>query len=329
MIRFLLRRLLAFALTLWVVVTVSFFLMRAVRGGPFDAERELPPAIEQALRAQYHLDWPAWKQYLQYVGPLNLDARGAALVGGDGSRCWTGLLSGDFGPSLRYRDCSVAEILRASLPISLALGCLALSWSVLLGLVLGCVSALRRGTRVDACVRAAATIGIAVPNFVLAGAFVLLFAFAWPLLPPAGNGELRHLVLPSLALGAPVAAYVARLARAGLLEALAQDWIRTARAKGLSERAIVLRHALRAGLLPVVAYLGPAAAGILTGSLVIERIFAIPGTGSHFVNGALNRDYTLAMGVTIVYTALVFGLNALVDLAEAALDPRIASREQA
>jgi oligopeptide transport system permease protein len=328
MTRFLGRRALAFALTLWVVVSVSFFLMRAVKGGPFDSERELPPAIELALRAQYHLDWPLWKQYLQYLGPLNLDARGPTWLGGDGSDCLSGLLAGDFGPSLRYRDLSVSEILGASLPISLALGCLALAWSMPAGLLLGCLSALRRGTRVDGAVRALATLGIAVPNFVLAGLLVLVFAFAWPLLPPAGYGELRHLVLPALALGAPVAAYVARLSRSGLLEALAREWVRGARAKGLSERAVLLRHALRAGLMPVVAYLGPAAAGILTGSLVIEKIFAIPGTGSHFVNGALNRDYTLAMGVTIVYTALVFGLNVLVDLAQAALDPRIASREE-
>jgi oligopeptide transport system permease protein len=327
--RFLARRGIAFALTLWVVVSASFFLMRAVKGGPFDGERELPPAIEAALRAQYHLDWPLWKQYLQYLGPLNLDAHRATWLGGDGTNVLGGLACGDFGPSLRYRDLSVSEILGASLPISLALGCLALSWSVPAGIALGCASALRRGTRTDGVVRALATLGIAVPNFVLAGLLVLVFAFVWPILPPAGNGELRHLVLPSLALGAPVAAYVARLSRAGMLDALTQDWVRTARAKGLSERVIVVRHALRAGLMPVVAYLGPAAAGILTGSLVIERIFAIPGTGSHFVNGALNRDYTLAMGVTVVYTALVFGLNTLVDLAQAALDPRIASREDA
>jgi oligopeptide transport system permease protein len=322
-IRFLARRALWFALTLWAVVTVSFFLMRAVPGGPFDGERRVSPAIERNIRARYHLDWPAWKQYCAYVGPLNLDEHGAAIAGGDGTRVFGGVLCGDFGPSFKYRDFSVNDILAQSLSISLALGAAALAWSILFGVAAGIVSAARRGTRADVAVRAAASAGIALPNFVIASFLVMVLAFAAPLFPVAGYGTWRHLVLPSLALGAPFAAYVARLTRTGLLEALSQDHVRTARAKGLPEHTVILRHALPQALLPVISFLGPAAAGVLTGSLVIERVFAIPGTGSHFVNSALNRDYTLAMAVTILYTVLVFALNTLVDVAYTLIDPRI------
>lgn len=327
MIRFLLRRTLWFALTLWAVVTVSFFLMRAVRGGPFDGERRLNPAIERNVQARYHLDWPLWKQYAAYVGPFNLDEHGTEFAGGDGTRRFGGVLCGDFGPSFKYRDFTVNDILAQSLPISIALGSIALAWAVVLGLTAGVLSALWRGSRGDVALRVAATTGIALPNFVIAGCLVILFVFLVPLFPVAGYGSWRHLALPSLALGAPFAAYIARLTRTGMLEALSQDHIRTARAKGLPERAVILRHALPQALLPVISFLGPATAGILTGSLVIERVFAIPGCGSHFVNSALNRDYTLAMGVTILYTVLVYALNTLVDVAYTLIDPRIEIEE--
>jgi oligopeptide transport system permease protein len=327
MIGFLGRRLLWFAFTLWVVVTISFFLMRSVRGGPFSSERALHPAIEANLRARYHLDWPLWKQYLQYVGPLNLDARGPRWLGGDGSKPLGGVALGELGPSFKYRDFTVNDILRQSLPISAALGSVALGFALLLGLSAGIASALWRGSPLDVALRLVATLGIALPNFVIAGFLVLVFALALELLPAAGWGSLRHLLLPGLALGAPFAAYVARLTRTGMLEVLSEDWIRTAHAKGLPRRIVLLRHALKGGLLPVVSYLGPASAGILTGSLVIEKIFAIPGTGSHFVNSALNRDYTLSMGVTILYTVLVYALNTLVDLVYTLLDPRIRLEE--
>jgi len=323
MILFLARRALWFLLTLAVVVTLSFFLMRAVRGGPFSGERALHPAIEQSLQARYHLDWPLWKQYLQYVGPLNLDEHGARCLGGDGTDRFAGLFALDLGPSFRYRDFTVNDILRQSLPISLTLGALALGWALVLGLATGILSALRRGSVLDVSMRLLATLGIALPNFVLAGFLILTLSFGAGLFPPAGWGSLRHLVLPSFVLGAPFAAYVSRLTRSGLLDVLSQDYVRTAVAKGLPARTVVLRHALRAGILPVISYLGPAAAGILTGSLVVEKIFAIPGTGTHFVNSALNRDYTLAMGVTLFYTLLVYGLNTLVDLVYTLLDPRI------
>ncbi len=323
MIAFFLRRALWFALTLWAVVTVSFVLMRSVRGGPFSNERTLHPAIERNLQARYHLDWPLWKQYLQYIGPLNLDEAGPRFLDGDGSDPFGGVLVGDLGPSFKYRDFTVNDIIAQSLPISVALGTIALLWALLLGLATGISSALWRGTRTDVAMRLFATTGIALPNFVIAGFLILLFVFGLPLFPVAGWGTLRHLVLPGFALGAPFAAYISRLTRTGMLEVLSQDWIRTAHAKGLPARLVVLRHALKGGILPVVSYLGPATAGILTGSLVIEKIFAIPGTGSHFVNSALNRDYTLSMGVTILYTVLVYALNMLVDLAYTFLDPRI------
>jgi oligopeptide transport system permease protein len=327
MTRFLLRRALWFVFTVWVVVSVSFVLMRAVRGGPFSSERALHPDIERSLAARYHLDWPLWKQYLQYVGPLNLGEHGHRWVGGDGQSPYGGMLAFDFGPSFKYRDFTVNDILAQSLPISATLGVLALLWALVLGLPAGVFSAVRRGSALDLAVRGAATLALALPNFVVAGVLILVFAFGLRLLPPAGWGELRHLVLPSFVLGAPFAAYVARLTRAGMLEVLAQDYIRTARAKGLAPRIVLVRHAMRAGILPVVSYLGPATAGILSGSLVVEKIFAIPGVGSHFVNSALNRDYALAMGVTLFYTVLVYALNTLVDVVYTLLDPRIALEE--
>jgi len=323
MIRFLLHRLLWFALTLFCVVSVSFFLMRSVPGGPFDGERSLNPAIERNMQARYHLDWPEWKQFLQYIGPLNLGEDGAKITGGDGSDTFGGVLTGDFGPSFKYRDFSVNDIIGQSLPISVSLGAIALLWALVLGLTAGIASALYRNTKTDVALRLAATTGIALPNFVIAGFLVILFVFLMPILPVAGYGTPQHLILPGFALGAPFAAYIARLSRTGMLEVLSQDHIRTAHAKGLPPKLVLLRHAIKGGLLPVVSYLGPATAGILTGSLVIERIFAIPGTGSHFVNSALNRDYTLSMGVTILYTVLVYGLNTVVDLAYTFLDPRI------
>lgn len=327
MIRFLARRFLWFVVTVWAVVTVSFFLMRSVRGGPFSSERSLSPTIERNLQARYHLDWPMWKQYLQYVGPFNLDERGPSFAGGDGSKVFGGVTTGDFGPSFKYRDFTVNDILSQSLPISLSLGMFALCWAIALGVSSGILSALLRGGPFDVALRCLATLGVALPNFVLASLLVLLFSFGLGLFPVAGWGSARHLVLPALALGAPFAAYIARLTRSGMLEVLSQDHIRTAQAKGLRARTIVLRHALKGGCLPVVTYLGPATAGILTGSLVIEKIFAIPGTGTHFVNSALNRDYTLSMGVTILYTVLVYSLNVIVDLAYNLLDPRIRLEE--
>jgi oligopeptide transport system permease protein len=261
-----------------------------------------------------------WRQYLQTLGPLNLDEHGLL---GDRTDVLGGILAFDLGPSLQHRDYSVDDVLAESLPISIALGSIALAWALVLGLGLGALSALRPGGKLDQTARVVAAVGLALPNFVIASLLALLFALTLGWFPIAGWGTLKHLVLPGLALGAPFGAYVARLFRAGLLEALSQDYIRTAIAKGMPPARIVWRHAVPAALMPVLSFLGPAAAGILTGSLVIEKIFCIPGTGTHFVSSALNRDYTLAMGVTLVYTILVYGFNTLVDVAYTLLDPRI------
>ena len=321
---FLLRRALWFALTIWVVLTVSFFLMRAVPGGPFSADRSVDPIVEANLRKRYHFDWPLPLQYLQYTGPFNLDEHGLL---GDRTRVLGGLLTGDLGPSFQYLDFSVNDVIRQSLPISVQLGVSALLWAIGIGMVCGIASALRPHGALDLGVRLLATAGIALPNFVIAGFLIWVFSLTLPWFPVAGWGSPRHMVLPSLALGLPFAAYISRLLRTAMLEILSQSYIRTAIAKGMPAHIVIGRHALKGALLPVISYLGPASAGILTGSLVIERIFFIPGTGSHFVQSALNRDYTLAMGVTLLYTGLVYVLNTLVDLAYTLIDPRIRTEE--
>lgn len=343
MLGFLLRRLMWFGITIMTVMTVSFFLMHSVKGGPFDGERKLDPVIEASMKAKYHLDWPVWRQFLQYTGPFNLDDQRALFAEdaeggltfwrsvqetGKPTKAFTGAFTGDFGPSFRYKDFTVNEILAESLPISMLLGLLSMMFALALGVSTGIASALRPGSGLDLTLRLAATAGIALPNFVIAGFLIILLVFLVPLLPVAGWGTIRHMLLPGFCLGLVFAAYIARLTRTGMLETLNADYIRTAHAKGLSSRTVVMRHALKGGLLPVVSYLGPATAGILTGSLVIEKIFFIPGTGSHFINAATNRDYTLAMGVTILFTVLVYGLNTLVDMAYTLLDPRISLEDE-
>lgn len=323
MLNFLARRFLWFVITLFCVVTISFFMMRSVRGGPFDGERTLDPAIERSIKAKYHLDWSMPRQYAQYVGPFNLDEHRASIFGGDGTDVFGGVLTLEFGPSFKYKDFTVDQIISQSLPISALLGTVAMMWALALGISAGIASALKRGSGLDLGMRLAATGGIALPNFVIASFMIILLVFMVPLFPVAGWGTVRHMLMPGFALGAPFAAYIARLTRTGMLEILSQDHIRTAHAKGLAPKTVILRHALKGGLLPVVSYLGPATAGILTGSLVIEKIFFIPGLGSHFINSALNRDYTLSMGVTILFTILVYSLNTIVDLAYTLLDPRI------
>ena len=302
MIGFMVRRLFWMALTLWVVFSVSFFLMRSVPGGPFDRERVLEPEIEANLKKRYHLDKPLVEQYFIELGKV---------------------VSGDLGYSFKIGDYTVNEIIQQGLPISVALGLLALAFATILGLVAGVTSAVLRGSWSDLFLRLAATIGIALPNFVIAGVSILLFVFIYPVFPAAGWGDFDQLVLPSLCLGAPYAASIARIARTSMLDVLKQDHIRTARAKGVGPLRLIVVHALRGALLPVVSFLGPAVAGILTGSLVVEQIFAIPGLGSHFVQAALQRDYTLAMGLVLLYTVLLFVMNWIVDVSYALLDPRV------
>jgi len=302
MLAFLIRRLFWMAITLWVVFTVSFMLMRAVPGGPLSRERELDPAIEELMRQRYRLDEPIWQQY--------------------GQELWSAL-QGDLGRSYTRQDYTTTEIIAQGFPVSASLGLTALAFGVTLGLSAGVASAVRRRSWLDRSMMLAATVGIALPNFVVAGVMILLFVFIVPIFPAAGWGSLGQLILPAFCLGAPYAAYVARLSRTAMLEVLSQDYIRTARAKGLSPRKVILKHALRTSMLPVVSFLGPATAGIVTGSLVIEQIFAIPGLGMHFVEAASQGDYTLAMGLVLLFTILLYTMNMIVDMSYALLDPRV------
>ncbi len=295
------RRLLALLGIVLLVHATTFFLVRATRGGPFDAERTLPAAVEQSLRATYHLDEPWIQQY--------------------GRAVW-GLFQGDLGPSMRYRDQDVAGILGQALPLSLGLGLGALAVALLLGLPAGIYSGLRRGRAADHGLRLLASLTLATPSFVLAGLLIACFTFSLGWLPPAGLGSWRHLILPCLALGLPVAAEITRLARSSTLEALAHPSVRAAQARGLTSQLLLRRHLLPRILHPVVAHLGPATAGLLTGSLVVEQVFALPGLGAHFVQAALNRDYTLATGTTVLYTLFLGLLTLTTDLILQRLNPQ-------
>lgn len=304
MLRFTLQRLLTGIPTLLVLIAAAFFLIRAAPGGPFDAERQLPPEIEANLRQAYHLDEPLPRQFLRYLGNL---ARG------------------DFGPSFQYREFTVTELIRAGFPVSLKVGALAMLLAVLVGVAAGSFAALRQNRVADHAVMTAAMTGISVPNFVTAPLLVLLLAVALKWLPAGGlvAGDWRYLVMPVVTLALPQIAYIARLTRASMIEVLRSPYIRTARAQGLPLRTIVLCHALKPTLLPVVSYLGPATAAVITGSVVIEQIFGLPGIGRFFVTGALNRDYTLVMGVVVFYGTLILAFNFVVDVVYGFLDPRI------
>jgi oligopeptide transport system permease protein len=290
--------------TIFLIVTLAFFLIRLAPGGPFDEDRELPPEVAAQLLAAYHLDEPMHLQYLRYLSQL---------------------LRGDLGPSFKYRDQSVNDIIAEGLPVSMRIGGWALLFAAVLGVAIGSLSAARQNSAVDHTLSAVAVLGLIVPTFVLAPLLVLLFAVHLQWLPAAGwvDGEPRYMVLPVVALVLPQVAVISRLARASMLDTLGTEFIRTARAKGLPERLVILRHALKGALLPVVTYLGPTTAGILTGSVVVEQIFNIPGIGRFFVLGALNRDYTLVMGMVVLFGTLLVIANLIVDLIYGALDPRI------
>lgn len=304
MVAFALRRLLSAIPTLLALVTLTFFMMRAAPGGPFDGERTLPPQIEAALMRQYRLDAPLWRQYLDYLGAL---------------------AHGDLGPSFLYEGYRVTELIASGLPVSLALGAAALLLALLVGGLIGLLAARRRGAPLDHLLGNAALLGVSIPNYVVAPLLIYGFAIALGWLPAGGwrHGEYADMVLPVIALALPQIAYIARLLRAGLIDALSTPYLRTARAKGLPVRLLIFRHALRPALLPVISHLGPAAAGLITGSVVIEQIFGIPGLGRHFVQAALNRDYTLVLGAVLLYGTLIIVFNFIVDLLYGALDPRL------
>jgi oligopeptide transport system permease protein len=302
LLRYSLRRLLGAIPTLFLLVAFSFFMIRAAPGGPFSRERQLLPEIEANLNATYHLDEPLYRQFGRYV--------------------W-GLAHFDFGPSFQYRDYSVTELIMTGFPVSLSIGAGAMLVALLVGVTAGCLAALRQNSVTDHAVMGVSMTGISIPNFVMAPLLVLVFAVYLRWLPAAGLGGLRNLILPITALALPQIAYLSRLTRGSMIEVLGSNFIRTARAQGLPSWQIVLRHALKPALLPVVSYVGPAAAALITGSVVIEQIFAIPGLGRFFVTGALNRDYTLVMGVVVFYGALIIAFNFLVDIAYAWLDPKV------
>ena len=291
--------------TLLIIVTISFFLIRMAPGGPFDSEREIPPEIAANLEAVYHLDEPLWKQFGYYL--MNV-------------------AKGDFGPSFKYLDYDVTELIMQGFPVSLQLGLLAIILALVIGVSLGVIAALRQNGVIDYLVMTLAMTGITIPNFVMAPILILIFAVFLGWLPAGGwgdDGDWKHMILPVIALSLPQIATVARMTRASLIETMNAPYIRTAKAKGLSPMLILTRHASRATMLPILSWLGPATAAIITGSVVVEQIFGLPGIGRHFVNGALNRDYTLVMGVVIFYGALIILMNLLVDLLYAWLDPRI------
>jgi oligopeptide transport system permease protein len=307
LLRYTLRRLLGAIPTLLLVIVLAFLLVHAAPGGPFDDDRALPAEIEANIAAAYHLDEPLPMQFLRYLG---------------------GVVQGDFGPSYSYRDYTVSELIGRSVPISLQLGILAMLLATVVGVSLGIVAALRRNSPLDTIVMGLAMTGISIPVFVIAPLLVLLFAVRLQWLPASwmGSEGSSRLLLPVLSLALPQIAYVARLTRASLIEVLASDFIRTARAQGLGTAAIVRYHALKPAMLPVLSYMGPAVAAVLTGSVVVEEIFGIPGLGQLFVRGSLNRDYTLVLGIVIFYATLVVLLNLVVDLLYGAIDPRIRRR---
>jgi len=302
MLRFAFQRLLQTIPVLWVIVTATFFMIRFVPGGPFTAEKAVTPEILRNLEAHYGLNRPLYRQYLDYT--------------------WS-LLRGDLGPSFKYPTRSVNEIIAEKLPVSAELGALALAVALGLGLPLGVLAAVRRNTWIDYLCSSFAMVGICVPTFVLGPLLILVFAIHLGWFNASGWYVAGDRVLPCLTLGLVYAAYVARLTRGGMIEVLSQDFIRTARAKGASEARVIVRHALRGGLAPVVSFLGPAIAGILTGSFVIETIFQAPGIGREFINSASNRDYTLVLGTVILYAVFLIAMNLLADIALVWLNPRL------
>lgn len=304
---YIVRRILVAIPTILVIITVAFFMMRVAPGGPFDLERPMPEEIRQNILAAYGMDQPVWKQYLDYLG---------------------GLVQGDLGPSLKFRDKDVADIIGEGFPVSATIGLLAMSLAVVIGTVFGSIAALRQNTAADFGVVGFATVGIVIPPFVVGPILALTIGIYLGWLP-SGGLDPRHgmtidrLILPVITLALPQIAIISRLMRASMIEVIRSNYIRTARAKGLSAPAVIFKHALRSAILPLVSYLGPASAALLTGSIVIEQVFSLPGIGRQFVFAALQRDYTVVMGVVILYASLIIILNLVADLLYAALNPKV------
>ncbi len=302
MLRFIAKRFLEMIPVLFVIATITFFMVRLAPGGPFTTEKTIPPEIQKKIEAFYGLNKPLFQQYLDYMGNL---------------------LKGDLGPSFKYATWSVNELIWSAFPVSLELGCYGLAIALILGLGAGIVASLRQNSALDHVSMSLAMVGICVPTFVLGPLLILMFGLGLGWVNASGWDSARDRILPSLTLGVFYAAYIARLARSGMLEILNQDFIRTARAKGASPKRIILKHALKGGLLPVVSFLGPAVADIITGSFVVETIFQVPGLGRFFVTAAFNRDYTMVLGTVLFYAVLIILLNLVVDIVQVWLNPRL------
>jgi oligopeptide transport system permease protein len=305
MLRFIIRRLLVTIPTILVVITITWVLIKLAPGNFYSGEKRLPAAIEKNIREKYGLDKPWYQQYSRTMWPI--------------------IRHGDFGTSLKYQGQSVNTIIARSLPVSAAVGILAYILALIVGITVGSIAALKQNSRWDYASMAGAMLGISMPNFVLGPILVLVFSLSLYWLPPSrwGGFPSRNLILPVLTLSAVYMAYIARLTRAGMLEVLRSDYIRTARSKGLSEKDVVVKHALRGGLMPVVSYTGPALAFLLTGTVVVERIFALPGLGNYFIQASLNRDEPLIIGIVAFIAITLLLMNLLVDIAYAFLDPRV------
>ncbi|WP_293985938.1 ABC transporter permease [uncultured Megasphaera sp.] len=299
---YLAKRILGACVVLWAIITITFGLMHAIPGGPFTAEKKLPPAVMATVEARYHLDEPLWSQYTDYV-------RHAAVL--------------DLGPSYKYPGKTVNDIIAETFPVSAELGLISLFLAIAVGVLAGMAAAWYKNKWIDYLLMIGATLGISVPSFIMAAILIQLFAFTWPVLPAALWKGPAYVILPALALAAQPTAFIMRLTRSSLLDALGQDYIRTARSRGIGTRSLICRHALRNALLPVVSYIGPLAAALLTGSFIVETIFAIPGLGRHFVASIYNRDYTVILGITIFYSFLIMFMNLLIDVIYPLLDPRI------
>ncbi|HCG7251023.1 TPA: oligopeptide ABC transporter permease OppB [Vibrio parahaemolyticus] len=304
MLKFIAKRIFEAIPTMLVLITVSFFLMRFAPGNPFSTERPLPPEVMANIEAKYGLDKPVFEQYTTYL---------------------TNVLQGDFGPSFKYLDYTVNELIAVALPVSAKVGFIAFIFTLIMGVTVGTIAALKQNTWVDYTIMSTAMLGVVMPSFVLAPALIYLFSLHWHILPAGGwqDGSWQFLVLPVIGMSLLYVATFARITRGSMIETLNSNFIRTARAKGLSYRYIIIKHALKPALLPVVSYMGPAFVGIITGSVVIETIFGLPGIGKLFVNAAFNRDYSLVMGVTILIGFLFILFNAIVDILLAMIDPKI------
>jgi len=304
MVRYLMTRLAMAIPTLFVIVTITFFGMRAAPGGPFDQEQTLPPEILSNLQTAYGLGLPVWTQYLRYLDSV---------------------AHGDFGPSFKYKDFTVSELIVQGLPVTLTLGATAILVALVVGISIGVLAAVHQHSMLDHAAISLAVLGVAIPSFVVLPALALLFGIHLHWLPVAGwePGQPKFLIMPVVALALPPLAYIARLTRGSMLEVLHSPFIRTARAKGLPLRTVIVRHALRPALVPVASFLGSAVAAIMTGSLVVESIAGLPGIGRYLVQGAVNRDYTLVLGMVIIYSALLIFMGLLIDIVYAWLDPRI------